>query len=61
LPKVEEISFMTKNYWNKSVIASFIFLSNLPNKMTEWSKQGYEYIVRQVELSEQKNSNAVKG
>lgn len=52
---------MTKNYWNKSVIASFIFLSNLPNKMTEWSKQGYEYVVRQVELSEQKNSNTVKG
>jgi hypothetical protein len=52
---------MAKNYWNKGVIASFVFLRNLPNKTTEWSKQGYEYVVRQMELSQQKIPNTVKG
>jgi hypothetical protein len=60
LPKIEEVSFMAKNYWNKGVIASFVYLRNLPNKTAEWSKQGYEYVVRQMEQSQQKNPNAVK-
>ena len=61
LPKVDEVCFTAKNYWNKGVIASFIFLSNLPNKVTEWSKQGYEYVIRQMELSQEKNPNMAKG
>jgi hypothetical protein len=61
LPKVDEISFIAKNYWNKGVIASFAFLGNLPTKMTEWSKQGYEYVIRQTELSKQKDPNTTKG
>ena len=61
LPKVEELCFTAKNYWNKGVIASFIFLGNLPNKMTEWSRQGYEYVVKQMEQSQEKNTNTTKG
>lgn len=61
LPKVDELCFAAKNYWNKGVIASFIFLSNLPNKTTEWSRQGYDYVVRQLELSQEKNPNTAKG
>jgi hypothetical protein len=61
LPKVEEISFLAKNYWNKGVIASFVFLSDLPNKTTELSKQGYEYVVRHLEQSQQKNASTTKG
>jgi hypothetical protein len=61
LPKVEEISYLAKNYWNKGVIASFVFLSNLPNKTAELSKQGYEYVVRQLEQSQQKNPSTTKG
>ncbi|XP_033606595.1 MICOS complex subunit MIC13 homolog QIL1 isoform X2 [Cryptotermes secundus] len=60
LPKVEEISFLTKNYWNKGVIASFVFLSDLPNKTAELSKQGYEYVLRQLEQSKQKNTSTTK-
>ncbi|XP_069674933.1 MICOS complex subunit MIC13 homolog QIL1-like [Periplaneta americana] len=60
LPKMDEISFMAKNYWNKGVVASFIFLSDLPNKTTEWSKQGYDYIVKQLEQSPQKTAETVK-
>lgn len=52
---------MAKNYWNKGVIASFIFLRNLPNKTTEWSKQGYEYVAKQMEQSQLKTPNALKG
>jgi hypothetical protein len=61
LPKVDELCFTAKNYWNKGVIASFIFMSNVPNKVTEWSKDGYEYVVRQMELSQEKNRNTAKG
>jgi hypothetical protein len=60
LPKVEEISFLAKNYWNKGVIASFVFLSDLPNKMAELSKQGYEYVLRQLEQSQQKDISTTK-
>jgi hypothetical protein len=61
LPKVDELCFTAKNYWNKGVIASFIFLSNLPNKSIEWSKQGYEYVVRQMDQSQEKTPNTAKG
>lgn len=61
LPKVDELCFTAKNYWNKGVIASFIFLSNLPNKTTEWSRQGYEYVVRQMEPSQEKSPKTAKG
>jgi hypothetical protein len=61
LPKVEELCFTAKNYWNKGVSASFIFLGNLPNKMTEGSRQGDEYVVEQMEQRQEKNTNTAKG
>jgi hypothetical protein len=60
LPKVEEISFLVKNYWNKGVMASFVFLSDLPNKTAKLSKQGYEYVLRQLEQSQQKSTSTTK-
>jgi hypothetical protein len=61
LPKVEEISFLAKNYWNKGVIASFVLLSDLPNQTAQLSKQGYEYVVKQLEQSQQKTTSTTKG
>jgi hypothetical protein len=61
LPKVEELSFLAKNYWNKGVIASFVFLSDLPNQTAQLSKQGYEYVVKQLEQSQQKTTTTTKG
>mgnify|MGYP000338965999 CR=1 FL=1 len=59
-PKISDITYTTKNYWNKGVTASFVFLSELPSKSAEWSIQGYEYVVKQLETNEQKNPNTTK-
>ena len=51
---------MTKSYWNKGVVTSFEILSELPTKSAEWSKQGYDYVVKQLETAEQKSPNTTK-
>ncbi|PSN51444.1 hypothetical protein C0J52_08993 [Blattella germanica] len=56
-PYVKEVP--VENYWNKGVMSSFEFVSDLPNKTVEWSKQGYEYVSKQLD-ADQKNPTPTK-
>ncbi|PSN45270.1 hypothetical protein C0J52_10336, partial [Blattella germanica] len=60
LSKIPDLCYTTKNYWNKGAMTSFEFLSDLPNKTVQWSKQGYEYVSKQLDADQQKNPTPTK-
>ncbi|PSN37660.1 hypothetical protein C0J52_05629, partial [Blattella germanica] len=60
LSKIPDLCYTTKNYWNKGVMTSFEFVSNLLNKTVQWSKQGYEYVSKQLDADQQKNPTPTK-
>lgn len=50
LPETNEVSYLAKYYWNKGVIASFGFLSNIPSYIGDMSKQGMNAILDNSEI-----------
>lgn len=50
LPETNEVSYLAKYYWNKGVITSFRFLSNVPSYIGDLSKQGMNAILDNTEI-----------
>ncbi|KAI4460111.1 micos complex subunit mic13 [Holotrichia oblita] len=42
LPKTSKISYLTKQYWNQGVSATFRFIGNLPSHIVDWSSKGID-------------------
>ncbi|PSN34746.1 hypothetical protein C0J52_21326 [Blattella germanica] len=60
LSEIPDLCYTTKNCWNKGIMTSFEFVSNLPNKTVQWSEQGYEYASKELNADQQKNPTPTK-
>lgn len=40
LPNTDQVSYLTKQYWNKGVMATFEYISNLPETVSTLTQKG---------------------
>lgn len=50
LPQSNQVSYLTKRYWNQGVTATFVYLSNLPETACSYVKKGINQAQQNPEI-----------